>query len=217
LLAALLHRLPRTVLRQVRLLVRPETVLRWHRDLIAAHRARISLEACRPAARVRSIRVLVLRLAWENSAWGHGRIHGEPPILGIKVAASTVWEILRDVGIDPAPDRTSAGWAVFLRAQAEAILAADFFETVTLTGARTYAWPSSSTPPARVGVLGATPHRPPRGSPKPCATSPWTCRTPAAAPGSSSATGTASTRRCSTPSSPTPESRSSSPAFGSPG
>jgi hypothetical protein len=59
---------------------------------------------------------------------GYRRIHGELPVLGIKVAASTVWEILTDAGIDPAPQRTSQTWAAFLRAQAQAIIAADFFE-----------------------------------------------------------------------------------------
>src|SRR6266545_4028780 len=78
LLAALLHRLPRAVIRRVRLLVRPETVLRWHRDLIARHHARVSRpnRAGRPPT-VRSIRALVLRLARENSGWGYRRIHGE--------------------------------------------------------------------------------------------------------------------------------------------
>lgn len=132
LFAALLHGLPRAVLRQVRLLVRPETVLRWHRDLIAARHARISRRkrVGRPPT-VRSVRVLVLRLARENSSWGYRRIHGELVVLGIKVAASTVWEILKGAGIDPAPERTADNWAAFLRSQAEAILAADFFETVT--------------------------------------------------------------------------------------
>ena len=87
---------------------------------------------------VRSIRLLVLRLARENPCWGYRRIHGELLVLGIKTAASTVWEILRDAGIDPAPERTSATWASFLRSQAGALLACDFFETVTLTGARLY-------------------------------------------------------------------------------
>jgi putative transposase len=88
--------------------VRPETVLRWHRDLIAARHARISRpnRAGRPPT-VRSIRVLVLRLARENSSWGYRRIHGELLVLGVKVAASKVWEILTDAGIDPAPERTS--------------------------------------------------------------------------------------------------------------
>jgi transposase InsO family protein len=158
-LAALLHRLPRTVLRQIRLLVRPETVLRWHRDLINAHHARTSRprRVGRPPT-VRSIRVLVLRLARENSSWGYRRIHGELLVLGVKVAASTVWEILKDAGIDPAPQRTSQGWAVFLRSQGEAILAADFFEAVTLTGARMYVLAVIEHATRRVRILGATPH-----------------------------------------------------------
>ena len=79
-LAALLHRLPRDMLHRVRLLVRPDTVLRWHRDLIAAHHARISRpkRVGRPRT-VRSIRLLVVRLARENSTWGYRRIHGELP------------------------------------------------------------------------------------------------------------------------------------------
>src|SRR6266508_6949679 len=83
LLAPLLHRLPRDVLRRIRLLVRPETVLRWHRDLIAARHARISRPKRfgRPPT-VRSIRALVLRLARENSGWGYRRIHGELLVLG---------------------------------------------------------------------------------------------------------------------------------------
>jgi hypothetical protein len=64
---------------------------------------------------------------------GNRRVHGELQVLGVKVAASTVWEILKDAGIDPAPERASSTWAVFLRSQAEALLACDFFETVTLS------------------------------------------------------------------------------------
>jgi putative transposase len=111
------------VLRRIRLLVRPETVLRWHRDLLARRHAAISRpkRAGRPPT-VRPIRVLVLRLARANSPWGYRRIHGELLVLGIKVAASTVWEILHEAGIDPAPERTSTTWATFLRSQAEAIL-----------------------------------------------------------------------------------------------
>jgi putative transposase len=158
-LAALLHRLPRAVLRQIRLLVRPETVLGWHRDLIARHHARISRpkRAGRPPT-VRSVRALVLRLARENSGWGYRRIHGELLVLGVKVAASTVWEILKDAGIDPAPKRTSDSWASFLRSQAEAILAADFFEAVTLTGTRMYVLAIIEHATRRVRILGATAH-----------------------------------------------------------
>jgi putative transposase len=85
---------------------------------------------------VRSIRVLVLRLVRENPQWGYRRVHGELLVLSVKVAASTVWEILRDAGIDPAADCACSAWADFLRSQAQALLACDFFETVTLSGAQ---------------------------------------------------------------------------------
>jgi len=78
----------------------------------------------------------VLRLVRENPGWGYRRVHGELLVLGI--SASTVWEILRQAGMDPAPERSSDTWADFLRSQADALLACDFFETVTLTGARLY-------------------------------------------------------------------------------
>jgi putative transposase len=79
-------------------------------------------------------------------------------VLGVKVAASTVWEILREAGVDPAPQRTSENWATFLRSQAEAILAADFFEVVTLTGARMYVLVVIEHASRRVRILGATAH-----------------------------------------------------------
>ena len=91
-LSALLHRLPRDLLGRIRLLVRPDTVLRWHRDLLARRHAARSRPG-RPGRprTVRSIRLLVLRLARENPSWGYRRIHGELLVLGITVAASTVW------------------------------------------------------------------------------------------------------------------------------
>jgi putative transposase len=158
-LAALLHTLPRQVLRRIRLLVRPETVLRWHHDLITRRHAAISRpkRAGRPRT-VRSIRTLVLRLARENSSSGYRRIHGELLVHGIKVAASTVWEILQDAGIDPAPQRTSQTWAAFLHSQAQAIIAADFFETVTLSGAQLYVLAIIEHASRRVRILGATAH-----------------------------------------------------------
>jgi transposase InsO family protein len=156
-LAALLHRLPRDVLHRVRLLVRPDTVLRWHRDLLGRRHAAVSRpkRPGRPRS-VHSISVLVLRLARENDSWGYRRIHGELQVLGIKVAASTVWEILRKAGIEPAPARTSTSWADFLRSQANGLLAADFFETVTLTGARMYVLAVIEHASRRIRILGAT-------------------------------------------------------------
>jgi transposase len=158
-LAALLHQLPRPTLRHLRLLVRPDTVLRWHRDLVARRHAAVS----RPRRRgrpptVRSIRTLVLRLVAENASWGYRRVHGELLALGIKVAASTVWEMLREAGIDPAPDRASSTWTQFLRSQAEALLAADFIETVTLAGMRMYVLAVIEHASRRVRILGATAH-----------------------------------------------------------
>ena len=158
-LAALLHRLPRDVLGRFRLLVRPETVLRWHRDVLARrHAARSRRRRPGRPRTVRSVRQLVLRLAGENPCWGYRRIHGELLVLGIKIAASTVWEILQQAGIDPAPERTSTTWTDFLRSQAGALLACDFFETVTLGGARIYVLAVIEHASRRIRILGAIPH-----------------------------------------------------------
>src|SRR6266496_3286398 len=102
LLAALLGVIPKARRSGLRLLVTPDTILRWHRDIIRRRRAARSMcgRTGRPAART-NIRALALRLARENPGWGYRRIHGELAGLGVKVAASTVWEILRASGIDP--------------------------------------------------------------------------------------------------------------------
>ena len=159
LLAALLAWLPRNRLSMQRLLVRPDTILRWHRDLVRRRHAALSRRKGpgRPRT-VASIRRLVLRLARENSGWGYRRIHGELAMLGIKVAASTVWEILNDAGIEPVPERRSSTWAVFLRSQAEAILACDFLETVALGGQRQYVLAVIEHATRRIRILGATAH-----------------------------------------------------------
>ncbi|MFI6505836.1 hypothetical protein [Nonomuraea typhae] len=159
LLSALLTSLPGQALRQLRLLVRPDTVLRWHRDLEKQRHARSG----RPKRRgrpptVRSIRALILRLVRENPSWGYRRVHGELTTLGIKVAASTVWEILQREGLDPAPERATTTWADFLRSQAEALPACDFIETVTLEGRRQYILAVIEHASRRVRVLGTTAH-----------------------------------------------------------
>ncbi|GAA3465420.1 integrase core domain-containing protein [Saccharothrix longispora] len=99
----------------------------------------------------------MLRLAQENSTWGYRRIHGEL-LLGIKVAASTVWQILKDAGIDPAPNRTSTTWPDFLRSQADALLACDFFETRTVNGTRLYVLAVIEHTSRRIRILGSTAH-----------------------------------------------------------
>ncbi|MED7828366.1 hypothetical protein [Streptomyces chiangmaiensis] len=105
-----------------------------------------------------SIRRLVLRLAAENPSWGYRRIHGELALLGIRMAPSTLWEILKTDSIEPAPQRTTATWADFLQSQAQAILAMDFIKTVTLTGERQYILAAIHHTSRRIRVLGTTAH-----------------------------------------------------------
>jgi transposase len=81
---------------------------------------------------------LVLRMAKENPSWGYRRVHGELAALGVTVAPSTVWQILKDAGIGPAHRRDGPGWAEFLRSQAQAILALDFFTADLLNGTKVY-------------------------------------------------------------------------------
>ncbi|MEB8338112.1 hypothetical protein [Streptomyces endophyticus] len=130
--AALLTPLPRQALHRLRLLVQPDTVLRWHRDLTKRRHARTcrTKKPGRPPT-AHSIRKLILRLVRENPSWGYRRVHGELTTLGIQIAASTVWEILTYQGIDLALDRAATTWADFLRSQADALLACDVIETVT--------------------------------------------------------------------------------------
>jgi putative transposase len=85
-------------------------------------------------------------------------MHGELLTLGVTIAASTVWEILREAGIDPATDRATTTWADFLHSQAEALLAADFIDTLTLTGARMYILAVIEHASRRIRILGATAH-----------------------------------------------------------
>ncbi len=95
-----------------------------------------------------------------------------------------VQEILRQAGIDPAPERASTTWADFLRCQADAQLACDFFETVTLTGARLHVLAVIEHATRRARILGVTPIPPHPGSPRQRRTSSWTWRMPVPAHGS---------------------------------
>jgi hypothetical protein len=94
----------------------------------------------------------------ENPGWGYRRVHGELLVLGVKVAPSTVWEILKDASIGPAPERSATTWANFLRSQAEALLACDFLETVTLSGTRMFVLAVIEHHTRRIRVLGVTAH-----------------------------------------------------------
>jgi putative transposase len=141
------------------LLVTPDTILRWHRDIVRRRWAARSMrgKTSRPATR-RNIRALVLRLARENPSRGYRRIHGELAGLGVKVAASTAWEILRNAGIDPAPRRTAPTWSQFLRSQADTILACDFFTADLLDGTHAYVLAVIEHATRRIRILGVTLH-----------------------------------------------------------
>jgi putative transposase len=156
-LALLAGTLPVDRLAAMRLIVTPGTILRWHRDILRRRWARRSRHSGRPPVR-RTIRSVVLRPARENESWGYRRIHGELARLGITVAPSTVWQVLKSAGIDPAPRRDGPGWPEFLRSQAQGILALDFFTADLLNGAKIYVLAAIEHGSRRVRVLGATGH-----------------------------------------------------------
>ncbi|MGW4956423.1 hypothetical protein ACWEPL_04255 [Nonomuraea sp. NPDC004186] len=158
-LTALLTSLPRETLRQLRLFVQPDTVLRWHRDLMkTTSLAYLPAEAARAPAHGALHPCPHPASGPREPGWGYRRVRGELTTLGIKVAPSTVWEILKQESFDPAPERASSTWADFLRSQADAPLACDFIETVTLNGQRQYILAVIEHATRRVRVLGTTAH-----------------------------------------------------------
>jgi hypothetical protein len=125
------HALGRSVLAQVATLVTPDTILRWHRQLIARKWTTTRRGLGRPGV-LTEIRQLTVRMARENPTWGYRRIQGALRNLGHRVARSTVATILRHHGISPVPERPTS-WRTFLAAHWEAIAAADFFTTEVWT------------------------------------------------------------------------------------
>ena len=159
LLATLLAVIAKARRQGLRLLVTPDTILRWHRNIVRRRWAARSLRrrTGRPATR-RNTRALVLRLARENPEWGYRRIHGELAGLGVKIAASTVWVILKEAGIEPAPRRTGPTWPQFLRSRAGTILACDFFTAGLLDGTQAYVLVVIEHATRRIRILGITLH-----------------------------------------------------------
>jgi putative transposase len=153
-LALLAGTLPAGRLAAMRIIVTPGTILRWHRDIVRRRWARRSRRgrSGRPPVR-RKVRAVVLRLARENESWGYRRIHGELAGLGITVAPSTVWQILKNAGIDPAPRRDGPGWAEFLRSQAQGSWRWTSSPPTCSTAPRSTSLPPSSTAPAASGSL----------------------------------------------------------------
>jgi putative transposase len=111
-------------------LVTPDTVLRWHRDLV--RRKWTHERRCGRPPLAEDIVALIVRLAEENPRWGYQRIQGEMKKLGIAVSASSVRNVLRRAGLHPAPRRSGPTWRQFLRSQATTMLATDFFTVETI-------------------------------------------------------------------------------------
>ena len=112
-LAALSRLIPRRRWGEV-FAVTPATLLAWHRRLVTRKWDYTSRRRPGRPSTAAAIRKLVIRIATENPAWGHRRVHGELVKLGHPIAASTVWQILHAAGIDPAPRRSGPTWKQFL-------------------------------------------------------------------------------------------------------
>lgn len=136
-------------------LVSPQTLLRWQRELVRRKWTYRHRRAGRPPLNP-ELRELVLRFARENPRWGCVRIQGELRKLGLRVGATTIRTLLRQHGLGPAPRRTGPSWADFLRAQAQGILACDFFtvETVWLRTLYVLFWIEHGS--RRVHLAGVT-------------------------------------------------------------
>ena len=129
-LAAASRVLPRSVWSS--LMVSPQTLLRWHRELVRRKWTyRRKPRGGRPPLDAATCEV-ILRIARENRRWGCVRIQGELAKLGIRVSATTIRTLLRHHGLGPAPRRSGPSWSQFLRAQADGILACDFFTVETV-------------------------------------------------------------------------------------
>jgi len=137
-----------------RFIVQPETLLRWHRDLVR-RRWTYPNRSGRPSVPAGAVEI-VLRLARENPTWGYRRIQGELATMGVALAPSSVWSILRRHDIDPSPGRTGPTWTEFLRAQASSMLACDFFTVATVLLRRLYVLFFIELDTRRVYVSGMT-------------------------------------------------------------
>jgi putative transposase len=154
-LAALSRLVPRRRWGEV-FAVTPATLLAWHRRLAARKWDYTSRRRPGRPSTAAAIRKLVIRIATDNPAWGHRRVQGELVRLGHPIAASTVWQILHDAGIDPAPRRSGPTWKQFLTAQARGILAVDFLHVDTVLLRRLYALIVIEHGTRRVHLVGIT-------------------------------------------------------------
>ncbi len=155
LLAALSRVLPRRCWHAFA--VRPETLLRWHRRLVARHWTYPHRPPGRPPVND-EVRGLVLRLARENTSWGYVRIVGELRKLGIDVSATLVRNVLRAAGVPPAPERDRLDWRSFLRQHASTTLACDFLTVDTVLLRRLYVLVFICIGSRRVEYVACTPN-----------------------------------------------------------
>jgi len=137
------------------LLVTPETLLRWHRRLVARRWTYPHRAPGRPPIE-EAVRELILQLARENSNWGYVRIVGELRKLGITVSATLVRNVLKRAGLPPAPQRDQPAWRTFLRQHAATTLACDFFTVDTVWLRRLYVLFFISIGTRRVEYLACT-------------------------------------------------------------
>jgi putative transposase len=158
-LATRAHRLGRQVLQDVARIVTPDTLLRWHRQLIARKWTYARRGPSRRGVMV-EIRRLVVRMAEENPTWGYTRIQGALENIGHRVGRSTIRRVLKAAGMPPVPQRPTS-WQTFLSAHWGAIAGADFFTTEVWTwrGLVTYYTVFViDLASRRVQILGSTPH-----------------------------------------------------------
>jgi putative transposase len=153
LLAAISRVLPRS--RWSCFLVKPETLLRWHRRLVAGTWTYPTRGAGRPPLD-QDVQQLIIRLARENPRWGYQRIKGELLRLGVQVSASAIRTILHRHRLDPAPRPTTTTWHAFLRQQAAGIVACDFFTVDTIWLRRLYVLYFIELDTRRVHLAGVT-------------------------------------------------------------
>jgi putative transposase len=134
--------------------VTPTTMLRWHRRLVTRRWTYPGRRGRPPVGA--EIRALVLRLARENPRWGYKRIAGELNGLGRTISATTVRKLLRQAGLPPAGERAGLPWREFLRAQAQSMIAADFFTVETVWLRRLYVLFFIELGTRRVHLAGCT-------------------------------------------------------------
>ena len=137
--------------------VRPETVLAWHRRLVARHWTYPRRGPGRPPIDP-EVRALIVRLARENRRWGYLPIPGELAGLGTSVSATTVRRVLARAGLDPSGGRFGLSWRDFVRAQAHSLLATDFLTVDTVFLKRLYVLFSIEVDTRRVHFAGVTSH-----------------------------------------------------------